>query len=242
MPDGANSAYRLSTMTGLNAARTVIVSGPGSVAISTAEKDKVVSEMIAGCKFWTDRAPSSANLKFQVLYNHVTISTPNTATNCKGNVAKVQQCEDVFVNPALQALGYSTGQAGRDAMKKDSVSKWLPGAKGAFLSFFTKYNLYHIGYAKPWNAELFIVYGGPRNYAPDDIDKVFAHETGHIYNAPDEYVSSMTQCDCGTHYGKGTCSSRNTNCVTCPGSKTTCIMKHVDWTICPYTRKHLGWC
>ena len=32
-------------------------------------------------------------------------------------------------------------------------------------------------------------------WGPNNIDRVFAHETCHIFNAPDEYAASG--CDCG---------------------------------------------
>ena len=48
-------------------------------------------------------------------------------------------------------------------------------------------------------------------WGPDQLDRVFAHETGHVFNAPDEYTTG--KCNCYTNYGKGMCSAKNQNCV-----------------------------
>ena len=50
----------------------------------------------------------------------------------------------------------------------------------------------------------------------DHIDRVFAHETGHVFNALrlDEY--NYNRCNClYKDYGKGTCHTGNYNCVKC---------------------------
>ena len=56
--------------------------------------------------------------------------------------------------------------------------------------------------------------------SPDATDRVFAHETGHVFNAPDEYTS----CKCYSYYGKGTCKAINVNCKSCTSSQEDCIM------------------
>ena len=64
-----------------------------------------------------------------------------------------------------------------------------PATRWTYCAFFTKYPLAHFAYA-------FI--GGPRlanglrqrRLGPDNIDRVFAHETGHIFGAPDEYAAA----------------------------------------------------
>ena len=75
-------------------------------------------------------------------------------------------------------------------------------------------------------------------WGPDQIDRVFAHETGHIFNAPDEYAQSG--CNCGGawgHFGEP-----NRNCATCaPNGGVKCIMQSNDWAMCDATRLHLGY-
>lgn len=131
------------------------------------------------------------------------------------------------------------------AMRRARQDRWLtprPCARNtapisAYLAFFTKYQLAHFAYAR---------LGGPRlvmhfdndGWGPDQIDRVFAHETGHIFNAPDEYAQSG--CNCGGawgHFGEP-----NRNCATCaPGGGVKCIMQSNDWAMCDATRLHLGY-
>jgi hypothetical protein len=75
-------------------------------------------------------------------------------------------------------------------------------------------------------------------WGPDNIDRVFAHETGHIFGCPDEYASSG--CDCGGAWGRF--GRPNTNCENCaPGGGVACLMKANTWAMCSVTPAHLGW-
>ena len=37
-------------------------------------------------------------------------------------------------------------------------------------------------------------------WGPDNIDRVFTHETGHIFGCPDEYAASNCSCDTKAGY------------------------------------------
>ena len=232
-PDEANSPYR-KTLTGNIAFAAIIVSGPGRLTISDFEKEKIISEVIAGLQFWTDAAPAMANLKFSI-YNGLAKISAADSTYCLSASA----CHDVFVDPALQALSFQGGQAGKDAVAQ--YIKDGSGADGAYIGFFSKYKQTHFAYAYFEGGPLYMQYSND-GWGPDQIDRVFAHETGHVFNAPDEY----TNCQCGRDYGKGTCTAKNSNCVDstveCTGSQSNCIMDSNDFNLCSYTKKHLGWC
>jgi hypothetical protein len=73
-------------------------------------------------------------------------------------------------------------------------------------------------------------------WGPDNIDRVFAHETGHVFGAPDEYKDS--KCECGGNHGRF--GDPNDNCETC-GPGEICLMKKNDFTMCRHTYRHLGW-
>ena len=75
-------------------------------------------------------------------------------------------------------------------------------------------------------------------WGTDRIDSVFAHETGHVFNAPDEY----NYCRCTPLYGRGSCTATNVNCKTCTSSQASCIMRGSAWNLCENTKKHVGWC
>jgi hypothetical protein len=74
-------------------------------------------------------------------------------------------------------------------------------------------------------------------WGPDNIDRVFAHETGHIFGAPDEYQASG--CSCGGSFGFFR--KPNINCEGCaPDGGTDCIMRANTWAMCQVTPLHLG--
>ena len=228
-PKEANSPYR-KTLTGKIAVAAIIASGPGDLAISDAEKNKIVSEVTAGLQFWTDVAPDSANLQFQ-LYHYF---CPIDATE-KSSCPSYSGCHNVFANAALQFLGYPTGRAGRNQLARSIKDE--SNADGAYLSYFSKYKQKHFAYAYS-KGPLYMQYGND-GWGSNQIDRVFAHETGHVFNAPDEYGN----CGCtDKEYGKGACTAKNGNCDECSGSLTSCVMKSNTLNVCSYTRKHLGWC
>jgi hypothetical protein len=81
---------------------------------------------------------------------------------------------------------------------------------------------------------------------PNNLLLIPPHETGHVFGAPDEYgvawsCSDTTNC----HGAFGYLRERNGNCVNCPDNpeEVSCLMRGMpyEFTICPFTRAHLGW-
>ena len=198
-PDEANSPYR-QMLTGRIAFAAIIISGPGNLAISDTEKNKIVSEVTSGLQFWSDAAPASAKLQFSIYSAFVSIGAADSIS-----CPTYEACHDVFVNPALQDLGASTGQAGKDELAQ--YIKDQSNADGAYIGFFSKYRQLNFAYAYFGGGPLYMQYSND-GWGSDQIDKVFAHETGHVFNAPDEY----TDCKCSKGYGEGTCTGWNSNC------------------------------
>ena len=53
------------------------------------------------------------------------------------------------------------------------------GGDGAYIGFFSKYNQKHFAYAYFGGGPLYMQYSND-GWGPDQIDRVFAHETGHV--------------------------------------------------------------
>ena len=210
----------------------LVASGPGSLAFSESEITTIDSEVAAALDFWTSNAPASAGLSFS-LYLDVAYITASDSASCSEIIYSL--CHDVFVNPTLQHFGFSTGQAGIDQLAQ--AMRNSENANGAFIAFFSKYKQSRSAYAEGGSGPIYMQYSNGA-WGNDLIDRVFAHETGHVFNAPDEYKD----CVCGTDYGEGTCTAKNNNCLLCTSSQSDCIMNENVLNICSATRKHVGWC
>jgi hypothetical protein len=91
-------------------------------------------------------------------------------------------------------------------------------------------------------AAAFAYRGGPytfllyRSYgwAPE---QVFAHESGHIFWACDEYSGGCSGTSCSSVCANGVV---NGNCEEC-ASTVPCMMLANSWALCSYTDDHVGW-
>ena len=220
---------RANTMTGKIAVALVVISGPGALEITQSEKDHVVSEVTSGLKFWTDEAGRDYyKLSFKLFAMHPTITAPDTGD------------PNVYADTFLDQDGYSTGLAGADDMA--DYFKKVGGADAAFIAFITKYSQGHFAFAIRGRGPIYMNYWNG-SWGPNQIDRVFAHETGHVFHAHDEY----TNCNCEKWIGYGICQTRNYNCITCsrptPSEpRVPCIMDRNVFSVCRFTRSQIGWC
>ena len=170
------------TMTGKIAVVILIASGPGSLAVSSSEESTIMSECITGLEFWLNQAYiAGVSLSFVFYSGKATIYAYNP-TDCYNNTA---YCHNVFADATLQAYGYPSGQAGKDQLAQNI--KNIAGADGTFVAFFSKYRQIHFAYAYFGGGPLYMQYSND-GWGPNQIDRVFAHEIGHVFNAPDEYT------------------------------------------------------
>lgn len=143
--------------------------------------------------------------------------------------------EALWRDPAMAALGFSADWAGVSAYVEDIRNRF--GTRWTYCGFFTKYPLGWFAYASIGGPRLVMQYSND-GWGPDNIDRVFAHESGHIFGCPDEYASS--NCNCGGTWGRF--GIANGNCENCAsGGGVPCLMKGNTFAVCGYTPSHLGW-
>jgi Bacterial tandem repeat domain 1 len=216
-------------LTGKVAVGIVIVNGPtAALKFSAAEATKVVAEVQNGLG-WLGSQNAAGSVSWIYEIQNVTISATPLAGTPTG-----AQMEDRFRDPAMAKIGYGAGLANVAKYADDLRNKF--GSNWAYIGFFTKYPVGHFAYASIGGPRIIMDYAND-GWGPDNIDRVFAHESGHIFGAPDEYASSG--CSCGGswgYYGKP-----NSNCQNCaPGGGVKCLMKSNDWEMCSVTPYHLG--
>jgi FG-GAP-like repeat len=205
----------------------IIVEGPtADLKFSDAERTKVVAEVQNGLSFYATANPM-AGISFAYDIQVVTVATP-----ADPNAADL---EALWRDPAMGALGFSADWAGVSAYVEDIRNRF--GTRWTYCGFFTKYPLGWFAYASIGGPRLVMQYAND-GWGPDNIDRVFAHETGHIFGCPDEYASS--NCNCGGTWGRF--GIVNGNCENCAsGGGVQCLMKGNTFAVCGYTPSHLGW-
>ena len=98
--------------------------------------------------------------------------------------------EAYWRDPAMAAIGFSADWDGVGAYVEDLRTRF--GTRWTYCGFFTKYPLGHFAYASIGGPRLVMDYNND-GWGPDNIDRVFAHETGHIFGCPDEYAAQRVQ-------------------------------------------------
>lgn len=219
-----------SRLSGRVALGLVIVSGSQpQLRFSPNDQTKVVAEVQNGLSWLADQSPAR-DVTFVHSIHPVTVSVPEVQSG-----TTYEAFEAPWRDAALVALGFPGGTAGTRTMAEKLRASL--GADWAYVAFFTKYRLKHFAYALRDAARL-VMHFSNDGWGPNNIDRVFAHESGHIFGAPDEYASSG--CTCGGtfgHFGRP-----NSNCETCaPSGGSVCIMRSNDWRMCPETPFHLGY-
>ncbi len=223
---GPQPAPGAAMLVGSVAVGIIIVNGPtAATQFTAAEQVKVVAEVQAGLT-WLGNQEPSAGVSWNYEINNVSIPTATDAT--------ANDHESRWRNPAMGQLNHTENWQGVidyvNAMRGRLNTRW------AYCVFFVKgYPLWHFAYA---SAPRIVMDFANDGWGPDNIDRVFAHETGHIFSCPDEY--SAANCTCtSTH---GIYDEPNANCASCaPAGGIACLMKANDWAMCFHTRRHLGW-
>lgn len=205
----------------------VIVEGPTpDLQFSQEDRTKFVAEVQEGLT-WLARQEPRANVSWSYDIRTVRVSVqPNPG------LSGFEPRERLWRDPVLQQLGFAGNFQGVidlvAAIRRNLGTRW------GFVAFFTKYPLHHFAYASKPRLSMHFDNGA---WGPDNIDRVFTHEAGHLFGCPDEYETS--NCDCQRRFG--VLQERNGNCKPCASPFVECLMEANTWALCDFTRTHLGW-
>jgi hypothetical protein len=205
----------------------ILVEGPtADLQFSDAERTKVVAEVQEGLTWLGAREPK-AGVSFAYDIRVVRVDRPPDPS-----LSGYEPLESHWRDPAMAKLGFAPNFGGvRDYVK--GIRSGL-GTKWAYVAFFTKYPVHHFAYAsKP----RLVMHYANDGWGPDNIDRVFTHETGHIFGCPDEYTASNCSCDTKAGFLREV----NGNCQRCATPFTECLMAANTWAMCSFTPVHLGW-
>lgn len=231
IPLSEEAPYGLSDrLAGRIAVGLILVSGPTKdLELNDTEQLKIAAEVQNGLTWLGHQSPAKDVIWAQH-FEFVTVDVPNTLDG-----ASYEDFEAPWRDAVLNKLGVGVGMHG----VQDYIQKLKDDLKAdrAYCAFFTKYKLWHFAYANLSGPRLVMHYEND-GWGVDNIDRVFAHETGHIFGAPDEYAASG--CNCGGSYGPD--GVPNGNCANCaPNGGVPCIMRANEWDMCKFTLRHLGY-
>jgi hypothetical protein len=190
--------------------------------------------------------------------------------NANTFAAEIADREPHWRDPALNALGLSAGSQGVREHNDALLARSWPGglrARWAYTLFVTRYHAGWLAYASPagdpakvviqldWVSDVTGNFNSTNTggWSPFGIDRVFAHETGHIFGALDEYkgrkndacsvtaVMSKPPIFAGAHFPPFQLSVPNMNCEAGNPLSVGCLMKHNTPALCPTTPSVFGW-
>ena len=170
-------------------------------------------------------------------YNDYIRVDPNNGWNVEPGYPKPVglgwDAEDKWRDPALAQLGFPAGQPGFDQLSQ--ALQTASGSQFGYIGFFTKMPTAWMGYA--WGLKIVMrTQGLLTNWT--SIDRIYAHETGHIFGAPDEYTASNCTCDGVTSRWF---TEVNGNCQLCAVNPQACLMNNNVNAICTFTHAQIGW-
>ena len=223
-PDESTGTPTSRYMIGSIAVGVVIVSGTRpDLAFSAAEQQQIIQEVQEGLNFLAT-VEHRARITFVYDIRLVTVSvTPGSTSN-------YESAEAPWRNVALQNMGFSASRSG--SLQYVQNLRASRGTDWAYVGYFTKYPLHHFAYAV--DEKICMNYSND-GWGSDQINRVFAHETCHIFGAADEYGN----CSCGSSHGH--LGVPNNNCVKCPGTHVACLMDGNVLELCQWSRGQIGW-
>lgn len=196
-------------------------------AITDAEKLKVTSETIEGLNMLSSFEPRAAINWF---YDFQRPKIPLGAAQFPAS--KPDEWEEKWRNAALSAMGYAGSLAGMHKYIADLKTRF--GAAHAWALFVTRYPKDWFAYCWANHVVMDLEVDG---WGIDNFNLVVAHETGHVFGAPDEYSSAG--CKCTDRAGRY--QVPNGNCESCAAPFVPCLMCANTPAVCDYTRGHFGW-
>ncbi len=213
---------------------------------TTDQVNNVMVELAAGLDWWATIAPVAQNLSF-VLSSY----DPSSSSCAQTSYEPITRSSDeigLWIGQIMDCLGYESGDY---LQQVDTFNGWLQADTGAVAAFsvFVANDAADPDHEFSDGYFAFSYRGGPLEvmtygndgYGIGNMDAVFAHETGHIFWAYDEY-SSAWSCFCA--YGSENC--QNQNCEKSCLKNESCIMRgqvapYTNDKLCDCTRGQIGW-
>lgn len=234
-----NSDY----MTGVIALSVFFVESDGSgsdpdmYTWTTEDMQKFLNGVATGLVWWASKVASYSGCSATFLIYYYSAAD----ARCQQWVEPILHGTDyeyIWVNAIMSNFGFTSGGSYSRVtafntwqistyQSNRAYSAFIPynplGAPNGFEDGHTAYAYW----GGPYIVQLFRLTGSPTS-------QVFAHETGHIFYACDEYAGGCSHC--------GLCRNGvdNGNCEVCNPHSVVCMMRENEWSLCAYTPGQVG--
>jgi hypothetical protein len=222
---------------------------PNSYTWTTTATDDVRSQVLTGLSWWTNKARDFGKTATFTLYYYL----PTVSAMQQGYEPILHSSADdsLWIGAVLGNLGFSSGNWYSRATAFDAWLKSYAGTQWAYTAFFcynppggaTRFTNNRFAYSYLGGPYLQMLYVN-NGWAVSDIWKVFAHETGHIFWACDEYYQagyggceSCNPCNSFRPRPNNNCEHPSCN----PSGSVNCMMKNNYNALCPYSAAQIGW-
>jgi hypothetical protein len=150
--------------------------------------------------------------------------------------------EDIWVNEIMSNFGYTSGNRWTRVTAFNTWQRSYYQTNRSY-SAFIPYNPPPAATTFPGGATAYAYWYGPYTVLLFRVQgwipaQVFAHESGHIFGACDEYSGGCGAWDCTSVCANGTV---NGNCEECNPDSRDCMMKANTFSLCGYTARQVGW-
>jgi len=216
---------------------------------TTEARDQAINQVLSGTSWWSHMAQTfNKTATFNVTYYSPTESVMQTGYE---PINHASSDDGLWINQVMANLGFSSGDK---FSRVTSFNAWLKGSVGtqwAYTAFFcynpsdapTRFTNNYFAYAYLGGPYLQMLYRN-NGWAVSDIWKVFAHETGHIFWACDEYYQAgyggCTSCDpCNSFRPRPNNNCEHPSCN--PINAVPCMMRGNSNALCPYSAAQIGW-
>lgn len=214
---------------------------PGGPRFGDVERNEIGQEIIDGLN-WLAAEQPAANLSWIYDFQFPRIDVANGDESTCDDDASISALEASWRDPALAQLLYDgntyPGEWASVAKYRENMrhANWSAHAVVIFVTPFA--NCWH-AYASSGRVTL-ARHNDWGNWGRASLDRITAHEVGHLFGAADEYTGSGTPCStCASLHG---CHQiPNGNCGSCARPQQDCMMDGNDRRICAYTRGQIGW-
>ncbi len=190
--------------------------GPGTLADWTvALQTTIAGELVRALQWW--------NLKSGGALTFVVINRGSAETPYEPGLLTMAD-EYLYLSGMMQSLGYSGSCAYEQIDAMNEETRLENGANWGFTQV-----VIHANQFSGSGALAYAYLGGPHTVALSGngslgtgrLDRVIAHEVGHIFQALDEYLGGCEGCSARSGY----LDVLNLNCVTCQHQSGKCVMR-----------------